>query len=165
MVTSCTKLKSKRRNTSGSFLITTSENNQIKDLKNNAEMDRIKILWEDYVRKNPITQCYNCQQLGHGCNNCGKTPRCLKCAQNHITKECPIKERSEENRSKLKCANCGGPHPANYRNCPVIQEHTNKMLTSKNTQLNKIKNSNNKFNVYNNNFFITQLFRDKIHKQ
>lgn len=118
----CTKMKSKNGAQSSSFLITTNNRQNIQQLKNNKELDHIKLRWEKYT-KNSITQCWNCQEVGHGSGNCNKRPRCLKCAATHPTRECHIKERNEENRQKLKCCNCAGPHPANYRNCPYIQDY------------------------------------------
>ncbi|GFR22455.1 hypothetical protein TNCT_220631 [Trichonephila clavata] len=41
------------------------------------------------------------------------TPRCVKCAGNHLAKECE-KLFGE----KPKCCLCGGEHPANFLGCP-----------------------------------------------
>lgn len=163
-VLACMKLKSRKGQPSSSFLIKTNQKEQMKQLKSNSEIDHIKIRWEDYVKKNPVSQCWNYQQVGHGSSNCNKTTRCLKCSENHRTRDCPIQERSEENRTKLKCSNCGGPHPANYRNCPYIQQHLNKINTvsTKSQVLNNrnkentvnFKNDTNNFPLRNKNRFI-----------
>ncbi|GFQ88279.1 hypothetical protein TNCT_455841 [Trichonephila clavata] len=44
---------------------------------------------------------------------CTRTPRCVKCAGNHLAKECekPFGDTP-------KCCLCGGEHPANFLGCP-----------------------------------------------
>lgn len=58
-------------------------------------------------------QCHRCQKFRHAQHNCRADHRCVKCAGNHATASC--KKRPEQ---PAKCANCGGPHTANYRGCP-----------------------------------------------
>ena len=58
-------------------------------------------------------QCYRCQRFNHSSLNCTLQPRCLKCAGAHITRDC-TKSRD----TPATCANCRGPHPANFRMCP-----------------------------------------------
>lgn len=58
-------------------------------------------------------QCFRCQRFGHSSRNCNHSPRCVKCMENHETKSCPIKERTET----VQCCNCQEKHPANYRAC------------------------------------------------
>ncbi|KAG0417201.1 hypothetical protein HPB47_005809 [Ixodes persulcatus] len=41
------------------------------------------------------------------------TERPVRCSRQHVTKDC----KGEEDR--VKCANCGGEHPASYVNCEV----------------------------------------------
>ncbi|KAF8785183.1 Nucleic-acid-binding protein transposon like protein [Argiope bruennichi] len=69
---------------------------------------------EKYVTKQNH-QCYNCQLWNHGSNGCKLQPKCVICAENHPSKECPNKGEKE---AEVKCANCGAPHTANYRGCP-----------------------------------------------
>lgn len=64
-----------------------------------------------------IPQCKKCQAFGHTQAYCNRTPRCVKCAGKHLTANCKL-ARVE----KPKCANCGGPHPANYRGCVIAKE-------------------------------------------
>lgn len=111
---------------SRSFLITTTSKETVNQLKEIDGFDNVQFNWQRYARKNPVTQCYRCQGLGHGSGNCNKKPACLKCAQQHLTKDCNIKIRSEENAKKLVCVNCRGPHPANFSNCPIILEYLDK---------------------------------------
>ncbi|GIX70693.1 hypothetical protein CEXT_183111, partial [Caerostris extrusa] len=60
-----------------------------------------------------IAQCHRCQKFGHSSINCRLTARCVKCAQEHLTSECPTQRTDAP-----LCANCNGKHPASYRGCP-----------------------------------------------
>ena len=42
-------------------------------------------------------------------------PKCVKCAENHQTANCPKKFRTPD----VRCALCDGNHPANYKGCTV----------------------------------------------
>lgn len=80
------------------------------------------------LRKYPsmILQCKRCQAFGHTKGYCKKDPACVKCAGNHLTKNCTI--RNEE---KAKCVNCREAHPASYRGCQIAvmhQQRKNKQL-------------------------------------
>ncbi|GFU00906.1 nucleic-acid-binding protein from transposon X-element, partial [Trichonephila clavipes] len=63
-------------------------------------------------------QCFRCQGFFHSSKYCTRTPRCVKCAKNHLAKDCkkPIDE-------KPKCCLCEGEHPANYLDCPKKPRH------------------------------------------
>ncbi|GFW68403.1 RNA-directed DNA polymerase from mobile element jockey [Trichonephila clavipes] len=50
--------------------------------------------------------------------HCTRTPRCVKCAKNHLAKDCP-KPIDE----KPKCCLCEGEHPANFLGCPKNPRH------------------------------------------
>lgn len=95
------------------------------------------VRWEPYrsSRTSP-TQCRRCQRPGHGTRHCEMPPRCMYCAQNHLSNVCPcIKEAYEEAKTasgqempttlqaptsfKLVCCNCQGPHAASDPECPV----------------------------------------------
>ncbi|GFY62691.1 nucleic-acid-binding protein from transposon X-element [Trichonephila inaurata madagascariensis] len=58
-------------------------------------------------------QCYRCQEFFHHSRLCNRAPKCLKCSGSHLTAEC-----KKSVKSPAKCANCGGPHPANFSGCP-----------------------------------------------
>jgi hypothetical protein len=77
---------------------------------------RIKI--EDPRKSKSIVQCHRCQQLGHSKNYCMRPYRCVKCAENHKSSECPKKDR----KTLAKCALCSRDHPANYKGCQVYRE-------------------------------------------
>lgn len=72
-------------------------------------------------------QCARCQRFGHAAANCKMEFRCVKCAKNHSSGECPLGKDQVEDRSTLKCALCRtNGHPASYRGCPKVQELKNK---------------------------------------
>lgn len=72
----------------------------------------ISVKIEPYRSTNPA-QCHKCQRFGHSSSYCGYTPRCVKCAGEHLTNECAkLKEEIP------KCINCLGPHAASYKHCP-----------------------------------------------
>lgn len=68
--------------------------------------------------KKELPQCTRCQSFGHTKSFCLRKPRCVKCQLSHLSSECPRKVRDDE----VRCANCGGPHPANYRGCEVHKQ-------------------------------------------
>ena len=51
-------------------------------------------------------------------NYCRNSPKCVKCAEQHLTSECPRKVQDDA----VKCANCRDQHPANYRGCSVYKK-------------------------------------------
>ncbi|GFW49850.1 nucleic-acid-binding protein from transposon X-element [Trichonephila clavipes] len=60
-------------------------------------------------------QCYRCQEFYHHSRLCNKAPKCLKCSCNHLTAEC-----NKSTKSPAKCANCGGPHQANFSGSAIL---------------------------------------------
>ncbi|GIY71190.1 nucleic-acid-binding protein from transposon X-element [Caerostris darwini] len=73
-----------------------------------------KIKIEKYNTTGTIGQCHRCQLFGHSGINCRLPARCVKCAGPHLTGECLHTTKMEN----PVCANCKGPHPASYRECP-----------------------------------------------
>ncbi|GFW43974.1 uncharacterized protein TNCV_2554151 [Trichonephila clavipes] len=89
------------------------ENLKIFDLKTLAHLN---ITVDGYNGKG-VTQCYTCQNFHHNSDNCFLKPRCLKCGEEHLTKDCPIKQRLE---TKF-CINCQVyGHMANWHGCPCF---------------------------------------------
>ena len=93
----------------------------IKPYPTNKEVYQIATLLHTKVTveathvKRAIPQCMRCQKYGHTKNQCRNSPKCLKCAEQHLTSECPRKVQDDA----VKYANCGDQHPANYRGCLV----------------------------------------------
>ncbi|GFX75856.1 nucleic-acid-binding protein from transposon X-element [Trichonephila clavipes] len=96
------------------FLITLPcnlDNLKIFDLKT---LSYLSIRVEGYDGKD-VTQCYTCNNFNHSSENCYLNPRCLKCGENHITRDCPIKQKLET-AYRINCQIYG--HIANYKGCP-----------------------------------------------
>ncbi|GFW76925.1 nucleic-acid-binding protein from transposon X-element [Trichonephila clavipes] len=120
------------------------ENLKIFDLKTLAHLN---ITVDGYNGKG-ITQCFSCNNFHHNAENCFLKPRCLKCGEEHLTKDCPIKQRLE---TKF-CINCQVyGHMANWYGCPCFPKPKKGAA--------KI-NRNSYTNLYNS--FVTRTFR--MHK-
>ena len=88
-------------------------------------------------------QCYNCQRLSHSAKTCTANTRCLLCSGNHHKDQCKAKT--------FKCANCGGGHIANSKECEYFSfgkkieevriKESKTYLEAKNSVLNKVKSS------------------------
>lgn len=92
------------------------ENNQ--EIYNVRKLLNLIVTFEPPHIKQTIPQCMRCQRHGHTKNFCTRTPRCVKCAGNHFTKDCTRTERN----SDVKCVNCSENHPANYKGCVIYQQ-------------------------------------------
>ncbi|GIX84003.1 nucleic-acid-binding protein from transposon X-element [Caerostris darwini] len=79
-----------------------------------------KITIEKY-NKEGISQCHRCQLFGHSSTNCKLSIKCVKYADQHLTKDCSITDRTET----PVCADCQGSHPASYRGCPKFPKLNN----------------------------------------
>ncbi|KAL0269181.1 UNVERIFIED_CONTAM: hypothetical protein PYX00_006993 [Menopon gallinae] len=97
------------------FLVITKSDITLNILKNKINyITNIKVTWERHQKRKKITQCHRCQRWGHSTSNCNMRARCLKCGEEHWTKEC-----TKNKEIPAKCANCGGDHPANSEKCRV----------------------------------------------
>ncbi|GFT55959.1 nucleic-acid-binding protein from transposon X-element [Trichonephila clavipes] len=77
-----------------------------------------KIKVEPLDKNSMPAQCYRCQLFYHHSRFCNREPKCLKCSQSHLTRDCTKKPDAP-----AKCANCGGPHPANFSGCEKTQKN------------------------------------------
>lgn len=96
----------------------------IGELKEVRAVNHFQVQFEYYSHKVGPIQCRNCQHYGHGEANCFRTPVCVKCADAHSSYMCPLSKNTTDpegkiTQTKLRCANCGDHHTANYRGCPV----------------------------------------------
>ncbi|GFV20632.1 RNA-directed DNA polymerase from mobile element jockey [Trichonephila clavipes] len=87
---------------------------------------------EGKIADQNTAQCFRCQGFFHSSRFCTRTPRCVKCAGNHLAKEC-----SKSIDQKPKCCLCEGEHPASFLGCPrnprnkiEKEETTNKKATN-----------------------------------
>jgi hypothetical protein len=79
---------------------------------------RTKIIIEPPHQKREIKQCKNCQKYGHTKQYCYRRLRCVKCTGDHHTSQCNRQGKS----SNVKCVNCLGIHPANYKGYTIHKE-------------------------------------------
>lgn len=97
------------------YLIVIGHEYTVKQLNNNAKyIAHTRVQWERHINTKRIIQCHRCQLWSHATANCRATPKCLKCGDDHWTREC---QKTPD--TPAKCANCEGPHPANNTSCPV----------------------------------------------
>lgn len=81
------------------------------------------------LNRTSALQCFKCQGLDHVATNCNMNPRCVKCAEEHLSENCQIARNSPSD--SLKCALCGQKgHPASYRGCPEMV----KMIKQRNSK-------------------------------
>ena len=72
---------------------------------------------EEFRAPISVQQCYNCQHFGHSAKNCQAKTKCVICGEGHSHKGCPNREKKQP-----KCANCKGPHVANYKGRPAYKK-------------------------------------------
>ena len=72
---------------------------------------------EEFKTTPSILQCFKCQGLGHKAPDCTKNEKRFVCGEAHSHKNCQTKKKGSQ-----KCANCRGPHVANYRGCPAYKD-------------------------------------------
>ncbi|GFX28888.1 putative RNA-directed DNA polymerase from transposon X-element [Trichonephila clavipes] len=71
---------------------------------------------EEGFESKMATQCFQCNQFNHTAENCHLIPRCLKCGEEHQTRNCQIKRVDTP-----YCINCKTyGHMANYSKCPLF---------------------------------------------
>lgn len=113
------------------------------------------VRWDRYRHvKGQTTQCRRCQLPGHGTRHCNLTPKCMNCAGQHLTEQCePMKtalvtakqehvrdgkpdDSTVQVKFPWKCANCGGAHRADDRQCKKIAEYNEvqRRLSNRNRQ-------------------------------
>ena len=73
---------------------------------------------EEFRTTPSIQQGFKCQDFGYKALNCTKKPKCVVFGEAHSHKNCPNKHKR-----KPKCANCRGPHVANYKGCRAYKDH------------------------------------------
>ncbi|GFV62655.1 nucleic-acid-binding protein from transposon X-element [Trichonephila clavipes] len=108
-------------------------NAKIFDLK---KLSFLSVNVEGYDNKG-VTQCYSCQKFNHTSDNCRLTPRCLKCGENHQTRECGI--HKVEQAFCINCQKFG--HMANYAGCPLYPKPKKSTNTPNNNNYTAVVNS------------------------
>lgn len=100
------------------FIVDLKQNSNNKLIYDIKSLMHCRIFFEPPRPKREPPQCAKCQQYGHTKTYCRRSPKCIKCAGNHISADCTRKNRSDD----VKCALCEGNHPANYKGCRVFKE-------------------------------------------
>ena len=95
------------------WIVTTYVSPVSPDIHTLTGLFNLKLTIEDYKDKSGPLQCFKCQGFGHKAVACYVTPKCVKCARNHLTQDCDAGTIVTP-----KCANCNESHTANYKNCP-----------------------------------------------
>jgi hypothetical protein len=111
----------------------------------------VKWVYYDTKRHGP-TQCRKCQMWGHGSSNCHLSPKCVKCAGDHSTIECPASKRGEKvPAEKLKCVNCDQQHSANFGGCDRRKQYllTRPMKKPSSSRRQRNQPTQPKFNMQN----------------
>ncbi|UYV71982.1 hypothetical protein LAZ67_9001432 [Cordylochernes scorpioides] len=83
-------------------LVELPKNEQNKKIYGITELLYQKIAVESFRTTNRVNQCFNCQGFGHGQLNCFLKPKCVKCAEEHHSKDCPRKSRQLPPKLPLK---------------------------------------------------------------
>ena len=88
-------------------------------ISSNITCPQTRIIFKVEEFRTPISvqQCYNCQHFGHSAKNCQAKTKCVICGEGHSHKGCPNRAKKQP-----KCANCKGPHVANYKGCPAYKK-------------------------------------------
>ena len=126
-VTAVHKLRAGPQRTSSSFLCEFNRDQNLGEIREVKSLGGIAVSWQTYHRLG-AAQCHNCLQFGHGSSYCYLDPKCMKCAGGHNTHECEENLTSEQ----FKCANCGGAHAANFRECPKYPQKRTEARTQPN---------------------------------
>jgi len=87
-------------------------------IKEGLRMCGVRYKVELYKSGPAPLQCYKCQGLNHMAWQCAKPDKCMRCAGDHPSKDCPAKD----NKDLRTCANCGGSHMANSFECSMIKQ-------------------------------------------
>ncbi|GFT63897.1 nucleic-acid-binding protein from transposon X-element [Trichonephila clavipes] len=111
------------------FLVTLLRNPENKGIFNIKNIGFFRVSVEPLNKSTLPPQCYRCQEFFHHSRFCTRAPKCLKCSGGHLTSEC-----TKSAKAPAKCANCSGPHPANFSGCPKnpINTKTTKTKAAKN---------------------------------
>lgn len=132
-------------------------NIKIATLRQTKAVFNCVVRWEYYSPKiRGPTQCSNCQDFGHGSENCYRTSRCIRCGDQHNSAVCPhlplppVDEKGNEipnfvpkiPAGKIKCANCNLNHTANFKGCPSRKSYVdiqNKVKSKNHGRTNNFK--------------------------
>lgn len=131
----------KMKNTNGLLLVITDNSITEKYLNKNLKVIcYTRINWARHINNKQVIQCRKCQQWGHATSNCSAQTKCLKCSQNHWSRDCTVVVKDDpKTHINIKCPNCDGNHLAMSQDCPVYLKRLELINRSKNkrTELRK----------------------------
>ena len=114
------------------FVVTFTPGTDVRKVLQTTKLCHCIIRWEKYKNSRPVRQCYNCQAFGHSSNFCGKISRCVKCDQQHATKDCKKKNPQD-------------PH----QNAQTAKAPTRQTSRAAHSTSNRFNSSNKITNVHN----------------
>ena len=138
------------------------DNIRLLNLRSIPGLFNIKVSWKYYTPKSHgPTQCSNCQDFGHGTENCLMKPKCIRCGDQHSSSTCPLMLPNETKipTDAVKCANCGQGHTANFKGCNYRKQY----ITMQEQFKPKNRTDNTKFR-YNDRDF-PQLINSNDHQR
>ena len=114
------------------FIVELTNTDKAKEIYDLKRLLYTVVAVESYRPRSGLKQCFRCQRFNHTWPGCSLAPRCLLCAKAHNHKDCPIKQQSATDRSKLRCANCDQVgHPASSHDCESYKEALKQFLKPK----------------------------------
>lgn len=145
------------------YLIYFSTNPTLPALQNCKQLWYSIVRWDHYRNKfQGPSRCTNCQSFGHGAIKCGMNSKCVACAGDHRSSECPLLlEKRRHNKthldaSLLKCCHCGSNHTASFLDCPKRQLYIETKKAANRNYRGSMPtpptNSYNSTSNYNNNY-------------
>jgi len=138
-INTCTKINTES-SLYATYKINLSAEHTLTHLRKIRYLFHSKVYWDKFINIKRILQCYRCQAFGHTSSNCYKNPRCVKCAQSHLTSTC-----TKTPDTPAKCCNCSGDHPASYTQCPAyikFLEKRTQFLPRDNANISNVQNKN-----------------------
>ena len=114
------------------FIVELTNSDKSKEIYDLKRLLYTVVAVESYRPRSGLKQCFRCQRFNHTWPGCSLAARCLLCAKAHNHKDCPIKQQSVNDKSKLKCANCEQVgHPASSHDCESYKEALKQFLKPK----------------------------------
>jgi hypothetical protein len=108
------------------YVVITNNKTSLSDIETKAKtIEYVVVRWQRLINTKQIVQCHKCQLWGHSATNCYSSVKCLRCAENHLTRDCVLKKDVAEDQKKLKCANYGQGHLANSQQCEAYLARLN----------------------------------------
>ncbi|GFT55626.1 nucleic-acid-binding protein from transposon X-element [Trichonephila clavipes] len=141
------------------FLVTLPKSPESRGIFNIKTIGFFRVAVEPLNKSTMPPQCYRCQEFFHHSRFCARAPKCLKCSGGHLTSDC-----TKSAKAPAKCANCSGPHPANFSGCPrnPINTKTNKSKSTKNVWQERAAARKENKKTANNTFLCGKELKDCI---